>query len=321
MNSRLFISGDLSMNSRLSVLSDVSMNRNFQVLGSSILNGDVSLNKRLYISGDVSMNSRLSVLSDVSLNRNFQVLGRSIQNGDVSINSRLFIGGDVSMNSRLFVGGDVSLNRNLQVSGSTIQNGDVYMNSRLSVSSDVSLNGNVQVQNLYIQNNFSFGSIPVTKYYNWVGSYNLTRSISETITITLSFTNPFYTKIHMFNYVNTNPANTSSQIVEYQGGYINDANVSQSPNNIFQINRTFTESTNYNYSWNNPTTDKSNIYFTITSQNNNTDDIIYFVLRTEVIQTNNSILYPPYLNSISINDSNNNNIITNFDEITILVNY
>ena len=321
MNSRLYVTGDVSMNSRLSVQSDVSLNGNFQVFGTSIQNGDVSLN------------SRLSVQSDVSLNRNFQVFGKSIQNGDVSMNSHLYVGDDVSMNSHLYVGGDVSmnsrlsvqsdvsLNRNFQVFGTSIQNGDVSMNSRLSVSNDVSLNGNVQIKNLYIQNNFAFGSAPITKYYNWVGSYNLTRSESETATITLSFTNPFYTKIHMFSYVNTNPANTSSQIVEYQGGYVNNANTSQSPNNIIQLSRYFTESTNYNYSWNTPTTNKSDINFTITSQNNTTDDTIYFVLRIEVLQTNNSNLYPPYLNSISINDSNNNNIVTNFDQITKLVNY
>jgi hypothetical protein len=289
--------------------------------GNTIFNNDISMNSRLFVSSDVSMNSRLSILSDVSINRNFQVLGSSVLNGDVSMNSRLFVSGDVSMNSRLSILSDVSFNRNFQVLGSSIQNGDVSMNSRLLVNGDVSLNGNVQIQNLYVRNNLTFGSVPVTKFYNWTGSYNLTRGISETATISLLFTNPFYTKIHMFSYTNTNPANTSSQMVEFQGGYVNDLTTTQSPNNIIQLNRFFTESANYNYNWVNPVTDKSNIFFTISSQNNNTDDVIYFVLRIEVIQTNNSNLYPPYLNSINISGSNGGNITTNIDQINRVVNY
>jgi hypothetical protein len=267
------------------------------------------MNSTLLVGGDVSMNSKLSVQNDVSLNSKLEVLGSSVQHGDVI------------MNSKLSIQNDVSLNNNLGVLGKSIFGNDVSMNSRLSVSNDVSLNGNVQIQSLHIQNNLTFGSGPVTKYYNWTGSYNLTKGQNETTTISLLFTNPFYTKIHMFNYTNTNPANTSSQIVEYQGGYLNNATTSQNPNNIIQLSRYFTESANYNYTWNNPVTDKSNIHFTVSSQNNTTDDVIYFVLRIKVIQTNNSSSYPPYLNSISISDSSNNTVTTNYDQITRVVNY
>jgi hypothetical protein len=285
------------------------LNKNLEVLGAFLQHGDVS------------MNAKLSVLSDVSLNKNLEVLGAFLQHGDVSMNAKLSVLSDVSLNSNLEVLGSSINHGSVAMDSTLLVGGDVSMNSRLSVANDVSLNGNVQIQNLYVQNSLTFGSVPVTKFYNWTGSYNLTRGISESTTISLLFTNPFYTKIHMFSYTNTNPANSASQIVEFQGGYLNNATLSQNPNNIIQLNRYYTNNNNYNYTWNNPVTDKSNIQFTITSQNNNIDDVIYFVLRVEVIQTNNSISYPPYLNSITITDSSNNNVTTNYDEITRVVNF
>jgi hypothetical protein len=139
MNSRLFITGDVSMGSRLFVLNDSSFIGNMFVGGRSIKQGDVSMNSRLFINGDVSMNSRLFITGDVSMG------SRLFINGDVSLNSRLFITGDVSMNKRLFVSGDTSLNSNFYAYGYSVFQGDVSMGTRLYVASDLILSGTSRI--------------------------------------------------------------------------------------------------------------------------------------------------------------------------------
>ena len=133
LGGRLFVGGDVSFNSRLFITSDVSLG------GRLFVGGDVSFNSRLFVTSDVSMNARLFVSGDASYNGNLYTLGRTINQGDVSMNSRLFINGDVSMNSRLFVTNDVSMGARLFVGG------DVSLNSRLFVSSDVSMNARLFV--------------------------------------------------------------------------------------------------------------------------------------------------------------------------------
>jgi len=113
---------DATIAKRLFVSGDVSMNGNLYNFGTTIHQGDVSMNSRLFVGGDVSMNQRLFVGGDVSMNGNLYNLGRTIHQGDVSMNSKLFISGDVSMNSKLFVNGNVGINNSnpsytLDVSG------------------------------------------------------------------------------------------------------------------------------------------------------------------------------------------------------------
>jgi len=254
----MFVSGDVSLNSRLFVTSDVS------------------LGARMFVSGDVSFNSRLFVTSDVSLG------ARLFVSGDVSMNSRLFISNDVSMNARLFVSGDSSMNSNLYVLGKTIQQGDVSMNSQLFVGG-----------NLNVYGNLIYGLTPVTKFYNWTGT------VAPSITmprITLTFNNnSFYAKIHSFLYTDTNLGTSSIQIADFQGGNA----AGSTPNNIDLVSKTTTLFSDC--AWNIPTTTPNNIVMTTTHPNNNN---IYFTLRIELIQMNQSNLRQPALTSISINTNN-----------------
>jgi hypothetical protein len=306
MNSRLFVSSDVSMNARLFVCSDVSLNANLYTLGETILegdvsmnsqlfvNGDVSMNSRLFVSSDVSMNSRLFVSSDVSLNANLYTLGETILEGDVSMNSQLFVNGDVSMNSRLFVTSDVSMNARLFVSGDSSFNGNVYTLGRTINEGDVSMNSRLFVGgNFNIYGNLIFGSIPVTKYYNWSGEAS---STITTPTITINFdNNSFYAKLHGFLYTNSDLGRTSTQIVDLQGGHASGG----TPYSIDLITRTTT--TFSDCSWNYPIMSTNTATLTTSHPNSNT---IYFIFRIELIQTNLSSLYPPQLTSISINSDN-----------------
>ena len=83
MNSRLFVSSDVSLNGNvrlgktLVVLGDASLNSRLSI------SGDASLNSRLFVSSDVSLNGNLSVKNDVSMNSNLQVLGSIYQGTDL----------------------------------------------------------------------------------------------------------------------------------------------------------------------------------------------------------------------------------------------
>jgi microcystin-dependent protein/cytoskeletal protein CcmA (bactofilin family) len=144
------------MNSRLSVSNDVALNKNVEVHGTTLQQGDVSIN------------ANLTVANATSLNGNVEINGTTLQQGDVS------------MNSRLSVSNDVSINKNIQIQGSTIQQGDVNMNSRLIVIGDVSLNGNVVTITPDISDNsnkvattaFVHNVMPTGAIIMWAGSIN-----------------------------------------------------------------------------------------------------------------------------------------------------
>jgi len=96
----MFVGQDASLNSRL------------------FISGDVSANSRMFVGQDVSLNSRLFVFGDVSVNSHVFV------GQDVSLNSRLFVSNDISANSRLFVAQDSTFSGNVYVSGQVYVTGN-----------------------------------------------------------------------------------------------------------------------------------------------------------------------------------------------------
>jgi len=149
MNSRLFVTSDVSLNARLFVAGDVSFNEDIYVLGKTILQGDVSMNSRLFVGNDVIVNGRLNVYEYTTTNLVYTNVTTTnytfIVAEDMSLNGRLNVNFDTSLNQRLFVSGDVSMNGNLYNLGRTIHQGDVSMNSRLFVNGDVSMNSRLFV--------------------------------------------------------------------------------------------------------------------------------------------------------------------------------
>jgi hypothetical protein len=208
--------------------------------------------------------------------------------GDVSINSRLFADGDATLDSRLFVASDVSLNGNVYVNSRFISAGDVLANTRLFVNSDVSMNAGVYA------NSLRFGSMPITKYYNWTGTI---ATAITTPTIIINFNNnSYYAKIHAFVYDTSNYNNISSQIVDVQGG---NANSSTPSNNIYMISRLTTAT---NYTWNTPTLAPNAVTFTTNSTGGTNTS--YYSIRIEVVQSNSVSANMPMVTSIQLSSNN-----------------
>jgi len=142
-----------------------------------------------------------------------------------------------------------------------------------------------------------FGSMPVTKYYSWTGTPSSNTIVTPTITL-LFGNNSFYAKVHCFLYDETDYNNTSSQIIEIQGG---NANGAVPTNHIRFISRMTTNS-----NWRIPETDNNNLYLTSISISNKT----FYTIRVELIQTNISPSNIPALQNISMIDNNVGSIIS-----------
>ena len=175
MNSKLFVSNDVSINGNLGI------SKNIVGQGTATVTGLTSLNEKLFVTGDVSLNSKLFVSNDVSINGNLGISKNIISQGTLtmtgltSLNEKLFVTGDASLNSKLFVSADSSLNGNLAVSkniigqGTLTVTGNTSLNSRLTVTGETTMNSGLGValdssfnQKLFVAGNLTVGTSATT---------------------------------------------------------------------------------------------------------------------------------------------------------------
>ena len=121
MNSRLVVTGDVSMNSRL-FLATNSLYVNGSIFtggSSSTFTTDVSINNRLFVGSDISMNGNLYVGNIITCNE-------LIINSTDSTASGFVFADIITASGGLISSSDVTLNQRLFVSGALVTQGLVY---------------------------------------------------------------------------------------------------------------------------------------------------------------------------------------------------
>jgi hypothetical protein len=333
MNSSLFVAKDSTMNSRMFVTNDVSLSGDMYANGKTNLQGDVSMNSRLFISSDASFNGKIYASGNVGINQpnptysldidgnarltnGLSITGTNglsvTSSGTSTINAITALtsaSGNVGINKSnptysLDIDGNARLTNGLSVTGtnglSVTSSGTSTINSitaLTSTSGNVGINQTSPVYPLDVSGAVrSTGPIifgtPVTKYYNWTGI-----STTTTPTITLNFgNNSYYAKIHCFAY-DSSANNISSQIMEVQGGNGNGISIP-----TISLITLVTASLNA-ITWNSPTFTSNEIALQ-TSQSLVTP--ASYIIRIEMVQSNNSPANVPVLSTIVFNGSGSN---------------